>query len=56
MYKVTFMLVVYALFVAVGSSVAGVADEGLVAYWALDEGSGKTVTDVTGNGHDGKFR
>lgn len=55
MCKVTFMLVVYALFVAVGSSVAGVADEGLVAYWALDEGSGKTVTDVTGNGHDGKF-
>ena len=55
MYKVTFILVFYATFIAISSSVAGVADEGLVAYWAFDEGSGKTVADVTGNGHNGKF-
>lgn len=30
-------------------------DKDLVAYWTFDEGTGKTVKDVTGNGHDGKF-
>ena len=28
----------------------------LLAHWPLDEGSGTTVTDVTGNGHDGTFQ
>lgn len=55
MYKVTFILVLFTISIAVGSSVAGVAEEGLVAYWPLDEGSGKTATDVTGNGHNGTF-
>jgi len=32
---------------------AGSASAELVAYWPLDEGSGTTAIDVTGNGHDG---
>jgi len=31
----------------------GIASAELVAYWPLDEGSGTTAVDVTGNGHDG---
>ena len=31
------------------------ADEHTVAIWLFDEGSGKTVEDVAGNGHDGEF-
>jgi hypothetical protein len=34
-------------------SLAGIASAELVAYWPLDEGSGTTAVDVTGNGHDG---
>lgn len=30
-------------------------EEGLVAYWTLNEGEGATVRDQTGNGHDGKL-
>lgn len=30
-------------------------DKDLIAYWTFDEGAGKTVKDMTGNGHDGKF-
>lgn len=30
-----------------------VEETGLLAYWAMDEGSGSTVSDVSGNGHDG---
>ena len=28
----------------------------LVAYWPLDEGSGETASDLTGNGHDGALK
>ncbi|MEH1952598.1 patatin-like phospholipase family protein [Nostoc sp.] len=31
-------------------------EQGLVAYWALNEGQGTTVKDQTINGHDGKLR
>ncbi|BAZ23304.1 patatin [Kalymmatonema gypsitolerans NIES-4073] len=31
-------------------------EEGLVAYWKLNEGEGVTVKDQTGNAHDGKLR
>jgi len=31
-------------------------EEGLVAYWILNEGEGVTVRDQTGNGHNGKLR
>lgn len=30
-------------------------DEHTVAVWLFEEGSGKTVKDVSGNGHDGEF-
>ena len=36
----------------VGMAVASI-DDGLVAHWAFDEGSGSTLHDGTGNGHDG---
>ncbi|MDD2708815.1 MAG: hypothetical protein PHV34_12590 [Verrucomicrobiae bacterium] len=32
------------------------AREGLVASWPLDEKSGETIRDSSGNGHDGKAR
>nr|WP_155748434.1 patatin-like phospholipase family protein [Scytonema sp. UIC 10036] len=31
-------------------------EEGLVAYWRLNEGEGTTVRDLTANAHDGKLR
>jgi len=34
-------------------SVAGNASADLVAHWPLDEGSGTTAIDLSGNGHDG---
>jgi len=34
-------------------SVASNASADLVAHWPLDEGSGTTAVDMTGNGHDG---
>ena len=34
---------------------SAIDDASLVALWTFDEGSGKTLKDVTGNGHDGKF-
>jgi len=42
-YLVSFVLVL---------SVAGNASAGLVAHWPLDEGSGTTAVDLSGNGHD----
>src|SRR3989339_718878 len=36
----------------VGMAVASI-DDGLVAHWSFDEGSGSTLHDGTGNGHDG---
>jgi hypothetical protein len=37
-------------------SVAGSASAALVAHWTLDQGSGTTAGDVTGNGNDGTLR
>lgn len=31
-------------------------EQGLVAYWLLNEGEGRTVRDLTGNAHDGTLR
>ncbi|MBG1241146.1 patatin-like phospholipase family protein [Nostoc sp. NZL] len=31
-------------------------EQGLVAYWTLNEGQGATIKDQTENGHDGKLR
>ena len=50
-----FVLSLFSLFSIISLGVANVAEEGLVAYWPFDEGTGKAAEDVTGNGHDGKF-
>lgn len=55
MHKVSFLVLLASLLIIANLGVANVAEEGLVAYWPFDEGSGKTAEDVTGNGHDGKF-
>ena len=43
-YLISFVLVM-------GLAVNAGAD--LVAHWSLDDGSGTTATDMSGNGHDG---
>lgn len=55
MHKVSFLVLLASLLIIANLGVANVAEEGLVAYWPFDEGSGKKAEDVTGNGHDGKF-
>lgn len=54
MSKVTFMLLLCSLIIT-SLSIANPAEDGLVAYWSFDEGTGKTAADATGNGHDGEF-
>ncbi|RKU19532.1 hypothetical protein C6501_01345 [Candidatus Poribacteria bacterium] len=54
MLKFTFMVLLCSLIIT-SLSIANPAEDGLVAYWSFDEGAGKTATDATGNGHDGKF-
>jgi len=49
MYKKLIVLIVSILLIGMASS--GYAD--LVGHWPLDEGSGTTVADVSGNGNDG---
>lgn len=55
MHKVSFLVLLASLLVIANLGVANVAEDGLVAYWPFDEGTGKKAEDVTGNGHDGKF-
>ena len=55
MHKVSFLVLLASLLIIANLGVANVAEEGLVAYWPFDEGTGKKAEDVTGNGHDGKF-
>jgi hypothetical protein len=38
---------------AKGAAPSTIVEDGLVAEWRLDEGSGQTITDCTGNGHNG---
>ncbi|MFB0553632.1 MAG: LamG domain-containing protein, partial [Phycisphaerae bacterium] len=49
MYKRLICLISFVLVL----SVAGNASADLVAHWPLDEGSGTTAIDLSGNGHDG---
>ena len=52
------LLIRLTLLIFIGSYVGmayAIDDPSLVALWTFDEGSGKTLKDVTGNGHDGKF-
>ena len=37
------------------ASITPTSGDGLVAYWKMDEGSGTTVVDSSGHGHDQKF-
>ena len=39
--------------VAMAAAVNANITSGLIAYWNFEEGSGGTITDVSGNGHDG---
>ncbi|RKU34054.1 hypothetical protein C6495_08765 [Candidatus Poribacteria bacterium] len=55
MHKVSFLVLLASLLIIANLGVANIAEEGLVAYWPFDEGTGKKAEDVTGNGHDGKF-
>jgi len=43
------------LFVLLLTLAAGAAEPGLVGWWRLDEGTGSTVADSSGRGHDGSF-
>lgn len=55
MRKVALVLFSCLLLPIANSGVANVVEDGLVAFYAFDEGSGKTANDVTGNGHSGTF-
>ena len=45
--------VVPALFVLLPCGTLAAAQQGLVAHFPFDEGSGTVVRDASGNGHDG---
>ncbi len=49
-----FMVLSFVVFLTF-SATASLAElrDGLVAYWPMDDGSGETALDATGNGHDG---
>jgi hypothetical protein len=47
-------LILTAILISIGVAHA-LDDPSLVALWAFDEGEGKVLKDVTGNGHDGNF-
>ena len=51
------MLCLCVVYLAVGlQSIGGAAElEGLVVYFAFEEGAGKAVADLSGNGQDGKL-
>ena len=49
MCKKLFCLVSFVLLL----NVAGITRADLVGYWTLDEGSGTTIHDSSGNGNDG---
>jgi len=46
-------VLIYAIFVCVLGLAVDAANADLVARWKLDEGSGTTAADATGNGHNG---
>ena len=45
-------LSILAVFAALIFTVPAVAQDGLIGYWPMDEGSGDTVGDASGNGND----
>ena len=54
---VFFILVSYSILIdgSYKSGFAGFTEDGLVAYWSFDEGSGIIVHDYSGNGNDGEI-
>ena len=55
MSKVTLVFTLCLLLSLCNFCTANVVDDGLVAFFPFDEGTGSKASDVTGNGHDGKF-
>ena len=53
--KVNFVLI-FCLFLAPLSGFAEIDAATIVAGWLFDEGNGATVSDVSGNGHDGEIQ
>ncbi|MCY4403611.1 MAG: LamG domain-containing protein [Candidatus Poribacteria bacterium] len=54
--RIVFIIfLVFSLMVVSIISSGNVAEDGLIGYWAFDEGAGKTAADVSGNGHNGEF-
>jgi hypothetical protein len=49
------MILLVSLSLVIGTVLTGAVKADLVAYWRLDEGSGTTAHDSTGNGNDGTF-
>lgn len=54
--KLRYLLVVTAVLVTLSfTSIHAAVDKHTAAVWLFEEGSGKTVRDASGNGHDGKI-
>ena len=52
-----FLIILLAVSLLFGGRFADAAvDKNTVAVWLFEEGAGKTAKDVSGNGHDGKFK
>jgi len=51
-FSLTFLII--GLLLILGTSFA-IAGRGLIAHWTLDEGTGTTARDVSGNGHEGEL-
>lgn len=51
-FNLTFLVISLLLTFGIPSVIAG---GGPVAHWTLDEGTGKSAKDVSGNGHDGEL-
>ena len=49
------MIFLVSFSLVIGTVLTGAVKADLVAYWRLDEGSGTTAHDSTGNGNDGTF-
>ncbi|MFH1719960.1 MAG: LamG domain-containing protein, partial [Planctomycetota bacterium] len=54
--KLIYLISAVLVLCSVLTSPAKAADPSLVGWWRLDDGSGTTVTDFSGNGNDGAFR
>jgi len=54
--KLLVLIILLTLFISLSAISAPIIDTAsIVAIWLFDEGKGDTVSDASGNGHDGKF-